>query len=723
MLTGSPVVKISGPHASDFNVTASPPITTVANAHSIFFTLRFAPRAIGTRTATVTIASNDPDENPYDFTIQGKGMGTEIAVRTSGLNVNTGSTSAFGNVGVGTGVLQRTFVINNLGDVDLTGLAITMVGQHPGDFTVVAPPTAPVVPGGSTSFTVQASPSAFGARTATLRIANNDSNESPFSINLTATGVSSHLPATAKPAVTGITFEGATLKAEVNASGSERRVFFEYGTTTSYGSRVAAVPETVTGSTPTNVSAVVSGLLPNTLYYFRVRAEGVLGSANGADKTFTTLNRPPVVVNDTAQALPSGRISIPVLSNDSDPGDVLNIASFKPPAASVGKVVKVGSSLEFTPAASFAGGSFTYVAGDANKGKSTAATVTLTLAECTLGPDAEIPAHIPPPYELTVNATAPWSVIESLPWLSFVPPAPGATSVTFIPLPNTSKTPRTGKVVIGGKTHTVTQSGVTDAPALTVPSPIPQAAISANYDLAIPTQNGPVTYTTTGLPKGMKLSNETGRISGSPTEAKTSTVTVKAKNVMGDSNTISFDINVLPFPPTMAGSYSASIESDAALTDKLGGMMTMTLTKTGAATGTLKLGTGSHSFTGRLNTAVAPSAPDPEHAVLLVNVKRTGKPAVTLTVQMNSPETDLITGNVILPGATPASAELTGGRHVWHASSRPVDDFKGYFTSALKPTSPASDIPQGDGFLTFTVNPAGAVSWSGQLADGTAIPP
>jgi hypothetical protein len=606
--------------------------------------------------------------------------------------------------------------------VDLTGLTITKSGQHPQDFAVVTLPTAPVAAGGSTSFLVHASPSAFGARTATLQISNNDSNENPFSIHLTATGISGVSPVTDKPAVTGITFDGATLKAVVNASDSERRVFFDYGTTTSYGIRVAAVPATVTGSSPTNISVVVSGLLPNTLYHFRVRAEGVLGSANGADMTFTTLNRPPMAVNDTAQALPLGKITIPVLSNDSDPGDVMNIASFTQPAASVGKVVKVGTSFEFTPAASFAGGSFTYVVGDANKGKSIAATVTLALAQCTLGPDADIPAHSPPPYELTVNATAPWSVIESLPWLSFAPPAPGSTSVTFIPLPNTAKTPRTGKVVIGGKTHTVTQRGVTDEPVLSVPSPIPLAAISASYELAIPTQNGPVTYTATGLPKGLTLSNVTGKITGYPTEAKTSAVTVKAKNVMGDSNTISFGLTVLPFPPTMAGSYSAIIEDATLLTDKLGGLMTMSVTSTGRVTGMLKLGAGSHAFTGSLNTAANPASPDPDHAVLKTSVKRTGKPNVDLTINMNTPGTDLIAGEVTLPGAQPVSVGLAGSRHVWHSTSRPADAFKGYFTIALQPTSTATDIPQGDGFLTFTVSPAGAVSWSGQLADGTSIP-
>ncbi|MEQ1751358.1 MAG: hypothetical protein ABL974_18185, partial [Prosthecobacter sp.] len=205
------------------------------------------------------------------------------------------------------------------------------------------------------------------------------------------------------------------------------------------------------------------------------------------------------------------------------------------------------------------------------------------------------------------------------------------------------------------------------------------------------------------------------------TEAKTSAVTVKAKNVWGDSNTISFNITVLPFPPSLAGSYSATIVDNEVLTDKLGGLMTMTVTNTGGVTGTLKLGAGSHPITGRLNTAVNPLTPDPDHAVLKTSVKRTGKPAVDLTVNMNSASTDLIAGDVMLPGAVPVGAGLVGSKHVWHATTKPADLFKGYFTASLEPTDASTNIPQGDGFLTISVSAAGAVSWSGQLADGTII--
>ncbi len=522
-------------------------------------------------------------------------------------------------------------------------------------------------------------------------------------------------------AASAITHNGATLNGTLNPRNAATAASFQHGLTTAYGATAPATPGMITGNVAVPVNATLTGLTPHTKYNFRLNGSSDNGAANGTNLTFTTANRSPVATADPVIALPSAKVVIHVLANDSDPdGDPLSIYSFTQPGAAVGTVAKVGADLVFTPSATFSGGSFTYIASDAFAGKSPAATVTLSLASCTVNATATIPADSPP-YDLTVTATAPWTVIESIPWLSFVPPGPGDTKVRFIPSPNPGIASRTGTLKIGGQTHQVTQEGLPGAPLLTTPSPIPNAAISASYDLAIPTQNGPVTYTATGLPKGMTLSNITGHITGMPTEAKTSNITVTAKNALGVSNLISFSITVLPFPPSLVGNYSATIADSQPVTDQLGGLMTMSVTNVGVVTGALKLGTGSHSFNGRLNTAVDPLAPDPDHAVLEVNVARSGKTAVALTVHMNSGSANLITGDVTLIGSPPAS--LTGSKHVWNAVSNAASSFQGSYTVALQPTSASALIPQGDGFLTFTVSPAGGVTWSGQLADGTVIAP
>ncbi|GAK56577.1 glycosyl hydrolase family 98 putative carbohydrate binding module [Candidatus Vecturithrix granuli] len=72
ILSGSPRVAISGTHAADFTVTRQP-ASPVAPGESVTFDLRFAPGATGIRTAIVSIANNDSDENPYTLTLYGGG--------------------------------------------------------------------------------------------------------------------------------------------------------------------------------------------------------------------------------------------------------------------------------------------------------------------------------------------------------------------------------------------------------------------------------------------------------------------------------------------------------------------------------------------------------------------------------------------------------------------------------------------------------------------------
>ncbi|MDZ7900829.1 MAG: choice-of-anchor D domain-containing protein [Arcicella sp.] len=73
LLTGSPIVNITGANASDFTVTLVPP-TTVTSVSNTTFQITFDPSAVGDRTATISIANNDTDENPYTFDIQGTGF-------------------------------------------------------------------------------------------------------------------------------------------------------------------------------------------------------------------------------------------------------------------------------------------------------------------------------------------------------------------------------------------------------------------------------------------------------------------------------------------------------------------------------------------------------------------------------------------------------------------------------------------------------------------------
>ncbi|WP_051155383.1 BspA family leucine-rich repeat surface protein, partial [Winogradskyella psychrotolerans] len=90
-LTGTPLVAISGTNAADFTVTALPTSTVAATTGTTTFEITFDPSAAGMRTATISIANNDVDENPYTFAIQGYGGRPFI---TTWKTDNTGSSNA-----------------------------------------------------------------------------------------------------------------------------------------------------------------------------------------------------------------------------------------------------------------------------------------------------------------------------------------------------------------------------------------------------------------------------------------------------------------------------------------------------------------------------------------------------------------------------------------------------------------------------------------------------
>lgn len=66
-------VGVSGPASADFMVVAQP-ASTVAPGGSTTFQVLFDPLAAGLRSATLSLATTDADENPFTFAVQGKGL-------------------------------------------------------------------------------------------------------------------------------------------------------------------------------------------------------------------------------------------------------------------------------------------------------------------------------------------------------------------------------------------------------------------------------------------------------------------------------------------------------------------------------------------------------------------------------------------------------------------------------------------------------------------------
>ena len=193
-------ITVSGAHAADFTVTST--ITTINRSASDTFTITFNPSALGLRTATLTIASDDPDENPYTYDIQGTGTASapEINIQGNGASIADGDTTPnvaddtnFGTADITSGSVVNTFTIQNIGTLglNLTGTGPTYIaisGADAADFSVTANPTTPIAASGSTTFNITFNPSTCGIKTATLTIANDDSDENPYNFDIQGEG-------------------------------------------------------------------------------------------------------------------------------------------------------------------------------------------------------------------------------------------------------------------------------------------------------------------------------------------------------------------------------------------------------------------------------------------------------------------------------------------------------------------------------------------------------
>lgn len=185
-----------GPNALEF-VTSTLSKTTLLSGEGTTFTVKFTPSTVGTKIAVLHIQSNDADENPFDIQLSGAspGLTPEINVQMpDGTSLANGaSDTSFGSVSTGDSE-ARVFTIINSGAATLTNLAFTVDGENAADFSASGPESTSILPGNAAYFTVDFTPGALGERNARLHIASNDSDENPFDIDLSGTGVPPTFP-------------------------------------------------------------------------------------------------------------------------------------------------------------------------------------------------------------------------------------------------------------------------------------------------------------------------------------------------------------------------------------------------------------------------------------------------------------------------------------------------------------------------------------------------
>jgi hypothetical protein len=275
----------------------------------------------------------------------------------------------------------------------------------------------------------------------------------------------------------------------------------------------------------------------------------------------------------------------------------------------------------------------------------------------------------------------------------------------------------------------------------------PKGIVGSAYNYQIPVSPdvnaSPDSYASTALPAGLTLNSKTGVISGVPSAPGTKSLTFTITNESG-SATATATIDILPFPTAIAGAYNGPIARGSALTGELGGTFSMTITTTGAISGSIVSGSSAaRAFTSSNATLSLPINPstgaltsDPKVVISLPATSALPSLAIELflsrtAVSGSSVQSTIITDGTIVAGSsTPVS--FTGWRNKWSATAAPntseiATAYAGLYNVGMDLSLPSAlsgqpaKVPQGSGYLTFTVSANGGYTVTGIASDGEAI--
>jgi glucose/arabinose dehydrogenase len=256
-------------------------------------------------------------------------------------------------------------------------------------------------------------------------------------------------------------------------------------------------------------------------------------------------------------------------------------------------------------------------------------------------------------------------------------------------------------------------------PTITSPPPPTDATVSAAFTWPLTADEPSTTFTLRGLPPGLRYDSRTRTITGLPTTPGTYTLTITPRTTAGTGTPQTHTLTIAPLPlDSGAGAtYTALIDRSPTLNQSLGGRLLLTVTPTGSASGTLTLGTRTHSLRGRVTVRPAIDV------TYTTTLPRPGTTPLTLTLAL-PPNNTTVTGT-LTDGTT--TLPLTGHTYLPAASLTPAARStiaKSAFQTHL--TVPTADLgnlakPQGTSYLRITGLSGTQFQAAGRLADNTAL--
>ena len=448
-------------------------------------------------------------------------------------------------------------------------------------------------------------------------------------------------PTVVTNAATSVTATTATLNGSVNPDGAATGAFFEYGLTTSYGT-TTTVQAFGSGTAVQVATANIAALVSGTTYHFRLTGSNSQGLVSGSDMTFATLSSStgsaPTVVTNAATSVTATTAT-------------LN-GSVNPDGAATGAFFEYGLTTSYgttTTVQAFGSGTAAQVA-TAN----IAALVSGTTYHFRLtGSNSQ---GLVSGSDMTFATTA---VVNSGTTPTVTTDAATATGTAGATL-NATVNPN------GGATSVSFQYGLTGTYGSTTSSQTNGSGTTV-VQVALPV---------TGLTPAATYNFRAVAVSG--------TSTVYGAN-MTFATTFSF--------ATFAGKYAGAF---VGLTNETSGLLSVTVSKTGAFSAAVKIDDKSLSFSGKFSTSGTAAVTKFGQTVNLVLGGSNGNLAIT--------------GNLSGLFQVPLSAgKLFAGKMT------PI----AYTVRIPHPGDPT--VPQGNGYGSLTVSKTGAIRLAGKLGDGTAF--
>jgi len=164
---------------------------SLAPSASDTFTVQLDTGTSGTKSGDISFATNDSDENPFNFRITAAVLASpDIRVRGNWIAINDGDTTSteadftdFGSVIQGASGRTRVFLVDNVGGSTLTLGPVSV----PDGYTLTQGAPSSLAPGEGGAFVVLLDTATMGTKSGDISFTTNDPDENPFNFRITGT--------------------------------------------------------------------------------------------------------------------------------------------------------------------------------------------------------------------------------------------------------------------------------------------------------------------------------------------------------------------------------------------------------------------------------------------------------------------------------------------------------------------------------------------------------